>query len=290
MPPPISVVESYDRYFASRLYEQRYPQANPSTLATVLDQIGTQGRRVLDVGCGSGRYARALLERSSASIVACDVSRQAIDELSSRYAGHVASGRLRPVHGELSAVAKSIRPDEKFDLAIMLFGVLGHIYSRAVRGETLAAIRGLLRPGGRIVLTVPNAMRRFFGQQAAAQRLVAAGHLEAGDILYERTSDDFMVKMYYHLYRLDELVQELEQQGFRVLHVGAESVLPESGVVRSKLLRTLDGLLTTLVPLRYAYGFLAVAEVASEAKERTPIAETTELPEILPPRTAGQTE
>jgi SAM-dependent methyltransferase len=264
MPMPVSVIESYDRYFASRLYDQRYPRANPSTLAVVLDQLGKQGRRVLDVGCGNGRYAEALLERTPASIVACDISPQAIVDLSSRYAAHVASGRLRPLLGDLSVVASSLGPDEKFDLVIMLFGVLAHIYSRALRGEALAAIRALLRPGGRIVLTVPNAARRFSREQTAAQKLIKAGHLEAGDILYERASDDGVVEMYYHLYSLGEFVQELEQQGFRMRHVGAESVLPESGVVRSKLLGKLDGVLTTFVPLRYAYGFLAVAEVANE--------------------------
>lgn len=261
---PVSVVESYDRYFASRLYDKRYPRANPSTLAVVLDQLGTQGRRVLDVGCGNGRYAEALLERTPASIVACDISPQAIGELSARHAAHVASGRLRPVLGDLSVVASSLEPDAKFDLVIMLFGVLAHIYSRALRGEALAAIRALLRPGGRLVLTVPNVARRFSREQTAAQPLIEAGHLEAGDVVYRRSSDDGVVEMYYHLYSLGEFVQELEQQGFRVLHVGAESVLPESGVVRAPLLRKLDGVLTTLVPLRYAYGFLAVAEVSKK--------------------------
>ena len=157
-------------------------------------------KRQLDVGCGSGRYAEALLERTAATIVACDISREAIDELTIRCSRHVACGRLRPVLGDLSVVAKSVGRDERFDLAIMLFGVLGHIYSRTLRRETLAAIRELLRPGGRIVVTVPNAARRFSSQQAAAQRLVQAGHLETGDILYERTTNQIVVEMYYHLY------------------------------------------------------------------------------------------
>lgn len=270
MQPPISVVENYDQYFASRLYDRRYPQANPSTLAIVVGEIHTQGHRVLDVGCGNGRYAEALLARTEATIVACDVSREAIDELSSRGAAHIACGRLRPVHGDLSVVASRIDPEEKFDLAIMVFGVLGHIYSRALRRQALATIRDLLRPGGRIVVTVPNAARRFARQQAAARNLVKAGHLESGDILYERTSDGVVVKMYYHLYALEEFVEDLEKQGFRLVHLAAESFLPESGVVRSTVLRGLDRMLAAVVPLRHAYGFLAVAEVASgELNEST---------------------
>lgn len=145
-----------------------------------------------------------------------------------------------------------------------MFGVLGHIFSRALRQETLATIRRLLRPGGRIIVTVPNAARRFLRRQVMARRLVREGQLEPGDIFYERTADKVSVEMYYHLYTLEEFGRELEQQGFRLIQMRAESVLPESGVVKSALLRWLDRLLVTIVPLRYAYGFLAVAEVAPE--------------------------
>jgi SAM-dependent methyltransferase len=262
---PISVEENYDKYFASSLYDKRYPHPNPSTFAVIAGEIGTQGKRVLDIGCGNGRYAESLLGLTDAMIVACDISREAIDELTIRCSGHVASGRLRPVFGDLSVVAKTVKRNEKFDLAIMVFGVLGHIYSRALRRQALASICSLLRPGGRIVVTVPNAARRFPRQQRAAQSLVRAGDLEAGDIFYERTSNDLVVKMYYHLYTLEEFAQDLEQQGFRLIHLGAESFLPESGVVRSTLLRGVDRFLATFVPLRHAYGFLAVAEVAGEA-------------------------
>ena len=67
------------------------------------------------------------------------------------------------------------------------------------------------------------------------------------------------------LYTLEEFVHDLEQQGFRLIHLGAESFLPESGIVRSALLRGVDRLLAAFVPLRHAYGFLAVAEVPSQA-------------------------
>ncbi len=66
--------------------------------------------------------------------------------------------------------------------------------------------------------------------------------------------------MYYHLYTLEEFQQELEQTGFHLVRLRAESVLPESGVVKSMPLRWLDRLLIPVTPLRYAYGFLAVAQ------------------------------
>ena len=56
MPLPISVVENYNQYFASGLYDKRYPQPSPWSFATVVRQIGSQGHLVRDVGGGSGRY------------------------------------------------------------------------------------------------------------------------------------------------------------------------------------------------------------------------------------------
>jgi hypothetical protein len=51
------IAENYNRYFASRLYDQRYPRPNPSCLALIINEIGQQGTRVLDFGCGNGRNA-----------------------------------------------------------------------------------------------------------------------------------------------------------------------------------------------------------------------------------------
>lgn len=265
MNPVCDIARNYDQYFSSHLYDKRYPGPNPSSFATVVREIRQGRKNVLDLGCGNGRYTAPLLERTDARIVACDISREAIDELSSRCAKHVRAGRLRPVHGDLSVLTDTIGESERFDLAIMMFGVLGHIFSRPLRQKTLATVGSLLRPGGRIVVTVPNAARRFLEQQATARRLVDEGRLEPGDIFYERIADKVVVNMYYHLYRLDEFVLELEQQGFHPIDLGAESFFPESGIVRSMPLRWIDRILNAILPLRCAYGFLAVAETAPAA-------------------------
>ena len=250
------IAENYNRYFASRLYDQRYPCSNPSCLALIVDEIRQSGSRVLDFGCGNGRYAAPLLERTNATLVAYDISPEAIRELSQRQAPHLESGRLQPVLGDLTTLREATDSSERFDLAIMMFGVLGHIFSQTLRQEALTAIRNLLRPGGRLIVTVPNAGRRFLKEQAAARRR----GLEPGDILYRRRANDRTINMYYHLYTLKEFQQELEQAGFQLVRLRAESVLPESGVVKSMPLRWLDKMLVSVTPLRYAYGFLAVAE------------------------------
>lgn len=78
MCPLLSVAENYDRYFASPLYEMRYPYPNPSSLATTIGKIGARGNRVLDFGCGNGRYTAPLLELTGATIVATTSARKRI--------------------------------------------------------------------------------------------------------------------------------------------------------------------------------------------------------------------
>lgn len=250
------IAKNYDHYFASQLYDQRYPRPNPSCLALIIEEMRRQGNRVLDFGCGNGRYASALLESAPATLVAYDISAEAISELAQRQAAHLASGRLQPVLGDLTALREAVESGPRFDLAIMMFGVLGHIFPQTLRQDALRAIRDLLRPGGRLIVTVPNAGRRFRKEQIAARQR----SLPPGDIFYRRRAHDRTIAMYYHLYTLEEFRQELEQAGFRLVRLRAESLLPESGVVKSAPLRGLDRLLAALLPLRYAYGFLAVAE------------------------------
>jgi len=253
---PFDIAENYDQYFASQLYDQRYPRPNPSCLALIMDEMRQQGNRILDFGCGNGRYTAPLLERTDATLVAYDISPEAIRELSQRQASHIESGRLQPVLGDLTALRQATESSKRFDLAIMMFGVLGHIFPQTLRQEALTTLRDLLRPGGRLIVTVPNAGRRFLKEQAVARRR----GLEPGDILYRRRANDRTINMYYHLYTLEEFQQELEQTGFHLVRLRAESVLPESGVVKSMPLHWLDRLLIPVTPLRYAYGFLAVVE------------------------------
>lgn len=256
----IDIAENYNRYYSSHLYLQRYPCPNPMSFGIIAHEIAKRGNRVLDFGCGNGRYTAPLLERTDARVIAYDISQVALDELSLRCNRHIRSGRLQPVTGELPALSKAAGSGSRFDVAIMMFGVLGHIPSHGLRQETLALIRSLLRPGGSLIVTVPNAARRFRKEQNAARRLIEQGRLEPGDILYQRRADDVTVELFYHLYTQEGFRRQVEEGGFHLRHLGAESFLPESLVVKSSPLRRIDRIAAALLPLAHAYGFLAVAE------------------------------
>lgn len=254
------MTRSYDRYFETGYYEQRYPKPNPATLRLAIEQARIAGPRLVDFGCGSGRYARALLDLTPARVIGYDVSPVALERLQRGCQAHVASGRLLPVGGGIERLAEAAGRWGGIDLAMLLFGVLGHVPGRDGRRRVLRTLRGLLRPGGRIMLSVPNARQRFHRERRETSLLPDQQGLEPGDIVYTRQHGGNEITLYYHLYDAPELGAELADCGYRLLDLHAESVLPERAVVTSRLTAMLDGALAAVLPLRLAYGFLAVAE------------------------------
>ncbi len=257
---PPRLVSDYESYFATGLYDSRYPAPNEDTLRTVLHLIGPRKARVLDFGCGSGRYAGLLAERSSAEILAYDTSPTALAMLKARLGRHVSSGRLVPVGGDLDELARQVRRDGPLDLVLLLFGVLGHVAGREARVRLLSRLGQFLRPDGALVLSVPNVRRRFRPEQARSDELVHRGELEPGDVLYTRTAaDGSRIPMFYHLYTLAELRQDLDAAAYGIASLRAESVLPERTIVASRPLAMLDRLARWVTPTSLGYGLLAVA-------------------------------
>ena len=249
---------AYDEYYRSGLYDARYPRPNPALLRLVLRSIGGCPARVLDFGCGSGRYALPILAASPASVVGYDSSAEALRSLRQRGAAAIAAGRLRLADGPFEAVAETLRRDGLVDLALLAFGVLAHITGRGRRIAVLRQLAGLLAPDGRVIVTVPNGRRRFASEQRAAAALVASGQLEPGDVIYRRGSGGTPIDLTYHMFSAAEFVADLAEAGLRPLSLEPESVLAESLVTRHALAAWADTLLRRVVPLRFAYGFAAV--------------------------------
>src|SRR5262249_39259654 len=148
------------------------------------DELGPNGGRVLDFGCGGGRYALPLAARPGVEVFAYDTSPAAIRELERNYTEVTAAAAVprRPdmLCGSFAALQRRLITERPFDLVVLLFGVLGHIQHRAQRVATLRGVAERLAPGGRLIVTVPNRARRFFAEQQVASRLVGKGVLEPG--------------------------------------------------------------------------------------------------------------
>ena len=119
--------------------------------------------RVLDAGCGSGQWAIALAERG-ARVTAIDLSPEMI-----RLAGDHASARGRDIEWRTGDVTRLADPLAVFD-AIHARALLQFVPD--VPGA-LRELRRVLRPGGRLLATVPGALSPIY--RASWMRHLAGG-------------------------------------------------------------------------------------------------------------------
>jgi SAM-dependent methyltransferase len=134
-------------------YEQGYMQdfvdpyeaCRVVTIRDTLQRLPTAPGRVLDYGCGEGRYLDVVREQfPHAQLVGCDVSNVALDHAGHRrpWADYV---RMEDERAPL--------PDGSFDLVLSV-EVLEHVADVELATRELSR---LLAPGGRLVLTTPCA-------------------------------------------------------------------------------------------------------------------------------------
>jgi tRNA (uracil-5-)-methyltransferase TRM9 len=262
------IAESYDRYYASGVYDARYPRPNSATYRSVLRLAGTAGR-ILDFGAGSGRYALPILRATDAFVCAYDISADACSALERR-ASSAGVGSDRLLTTPSLDAAQSAGP---YDLVISLFGVLSHIEAAEDRIDALNSMRSMLTGHGRLLLTVPNAVRRF-PLHTSSPRQVSEGRDEpylrawrrrhypsARQVTYRHTLEDAQRPFPYYLYSRRQLASELAAADFALELLEADSMLPERNLVRSPALAPVDDFLRLLLPSWAGYGLRATCRV-----------------------------
>ncbi|MBI3727435.1 MAG: class I SAM-dependent methyltransferase [Burkholderiales bacterium] len=255
-----AMTDLYDRYYTSHEYEKRYPKPNQSTLHFLFENGAKEAKDILDFGCGNGRYALPLLQQTDAKLTAYDISHAAITELSRFLHDHPHAARIRLFGGE----AEKLNAQGDYDMVMLMFGVLSHIGDHTARVDTLRQLRSLMRPEGKLVLSVPSIFRRrpfeLFG--AYWQRMTGKARdtqKEPGNILFTRNIDKQAHQFFYHLYSVAGLRAELHEAGFTITALSPESLLPEWMITQSDLLGKLDEALLPLLPAALGYGIRAVA-------------------------------
>jgi SAM-dependent methyltransferase len=254
---PGTATAPYERYYASGHYDRRYPRPNPRVLRFILSALPPAGH-VIDFGCGSGRYLLALRDRVAVA-AGYDICAAALERLQLSAARLGCADHLLAVGPDPAELDRHVARHGRADVVLCLFGVLSHIESAAARAEALRRMTALLRPGsGRLILSVPNRHRRFRSEQRAQ------GAAD-GEIRYVRQLRDMALPMSYKLFDLDSLRTELARAGLQIETLRAESLVPETLVANSPVMRTFDRLTTPLLPAGLGYGILAVARPAALA-------------------------
>jgi SAM-dependent methyltransferase len=114
--------------------------------ALVLDELGPDDRRVLDLGCGVGTAALYLADRRPVEVVGVSISPEQV-RLAQRYAGQdpPRPGRVRFVVGDFTDLAHDLA---QFDLA---FAIESFVHADPAGAFFREAARAL-RPGGALVV------------------------------------------------------------------------------------------------------------------------------------------
>jgi tRNA (uracil-5-)-methyltransferase TRM9 len=257
------VADSYDRYYGSGVYDARYPRPNPPTYRYVL-RLAANAARILDFGAGSGRYALPVLQATCAFVCAYDISADALTAAERRASSAgVPSDRLLTTTS--LDTARSAGP---YNLVLSLFGVLSHIETADDRIDTLRSMRSMLTANGRLLLTVPNAARRFPLHASARQARQSSSepglrtwtqrhYPSARLITYRHTLDNAKRPFPYYLYSHRQLAREIAAAGLSLELLETDSILPERNLVRSPQLTPADHALRRLLPTWAGYGLRA---------------------------------
>jgi 2-polyprenyl-3-methyl-5-hydroxy-6-metoxy-1,4-benzoquinol methylase len=199
--------------------------------AKLLEAVGT-GNRVLDVGCSSGYLARPLAERGN-TIVGLE-----LDPEAARAAEEFCELVLV---GDVETMDLPLEPGS-FD--VVLGGdVIEHLRDPAA---TLARLRPLLRPGGRVVVSTPNVANWAIRLSLLSGR-------------WRYTDRGILDRSHTHLFTRATLAETLERAGYRVDRIDFSVPVPGD----SDLLDGVGRALGSLRPSLFAYQFVAVAQTRS---------------------------
>lgn len=264
-PKRAPIVESYDRYYGSGLYDARYPRPNPPTYRSAL-RLARMSSRILDFGAGSGRYTMPFLHATNAFVCAYDISADACKALELQAAAAGVSGRRLLITTDLDAV----RAAGPYDLVVALFGVLSHIEGKENRIDILSSIRSVLSREGLLLLTVPHALRRFplhassdgrgseRGGAPSPRAPVRRYFPAARPVVYRHRVENEARPFPYYLFSRRELISELSAAGFALDVLESDSILPERSLVRRPTLAPVDDFLCRLLPSWAGYGLRAI--------------------------------
>ena len=153
---------TYHGYIPQRFWHQTRFQMSLEMLAI------EPGMRLLDIGCGSGVFAGRAAQNPSVHVVGIDANPLAIEFAKQQFP-----------HSNLEFHVGLLNdldfPNQSFD-RISLLEVIEHIYEHQAL-ELLHTAARLLRPGGRLVISTPNAQSAWPMVEWALDRLKLVAHM-----------------------------------------------------------------------------------------------------------------
>lgn len=179
----------------------------------VIEQYLDNVESIVDIGCGTGLYALALGKRGF-RVVATDISYEMIKLAASKADSLELGSKIAFLQHDIE---KQLPGEEKFDLAISMFGALNHVESLE---KALQSIGNVLLRDGRLIFTVANNLSLH--RLRTARRIHRFADAIGGK--YPKTSEFYVrevkKRLWTRYYTRKEVRDLLRKSRFKVERIG----------------------------------------------------------------------
>lgn len=183
-------------------YDQRIPGStalddhfSATEIAFVLDRVSGSDA-VLDMGCGTGRLTLPLA-REAGSVTGLDLTPGMMDEASRKARDEGLDIQFK--QGDMAALPF---PDDSFDVVVCMLALM-HV-PPSDRTQVFAEVRRVLRPAGRLLVGVKNAV---FERFSSADRFATVDitDVENKELVFTKTREGDELRAPWHSFSPDEL-------------------------------------------------------------------------------------
>jgi SAM-dependent methyltransferase len=235
---------SYETYFGTKKYQERYPRPNRLAFARVL-RAAPRGATVTDIGAGNGRYAIPLAE-AGYTVLAVERSDVAREQLAAAAQKRGLEEKVL-CFKDLEDVDKELAASSR--LALLFFGVLGHMTFKE-REATLKTVQSTMGGRAEAIGSVPNKFRRYKTERANA-RIDDFGKAER--FIYTHDLDGVTHSFEYTAFSPNELREEIALHGWECVQMKTESILSEKRVTTNLAVGMGDSFISRMTPRRFAH-------------------------------------
>jgi len=187
----------------------------------LVNEYFTSGSRLLNIGCGAGREALALMGMGF-DVTGTDLQPRMVE----RAIQNAKDNHLEPKFCVMDACALKF-PDDSFENAVMVGSIITHIPKKANRIQALREAKRVLKPGGHVLISTPNCeshikYKLYFSLinpwRRFCKMVFKSYPLEEGDRFGVRVSDGKSKgKVYFHMYAMNELAGDIKNAGLRIV-------------------------------------------------------------------------
>lgn len=191
----------WNEFYQNGYYEQKYPsEQTVRYLSRYKKENGTTGKKLLDLGCGTGRHTKLATELDYETY-AIDLSETATEK----------TKQLIKSHGWIAEIKTGKTenlpyPDNYFDI-IISYGVLDHMKKQTIK-KSIKEIKRTLKQNGQanLKLETNNSPEKKHGKTIAKNTRILRCDCEKGIIQYYYTKKD--IKELFKEFKIINLEKE----------------------------------------------------------------------------------